>query len=83
MFHPGVTREWVDEGQLPKEQTQSENTEVLKQVVKRGEEATMNPEGLSYPKAECRLERTWTRRSATEVDLPVAKKGMQMQDNGY
>ncbi|RRT53063.1 hypothetical protein B296_00023636 [Ensete ventricosum] len=42
-----------------------EKTEVLKQVVERGEEATMNPEGLSYPKAECRLERRWTRRSAT------------------
>ena len=28
-----------------------ENTEVLKQGVKRGEEATTSPEGLSYPKS--------------------------------
>ncbi|RWW70458.1 hypothetical protein BHE74_00021857 [Ensete ventricosum] len=35
------------------------------QVVERGEEATMSPEGLSYPKAKCRSERWWTQRSAT------------------
>ncbi|RZS23237.1 hypothetical protein BHM03_00056133 [Ensete ventricosum] len=29
-----------------------ENTEVLKQVVERGEEATTSPEGLNYPKAK-------------------------------
>ncbi|RWW82291.1 hypothetical protein BHE74_00009257 [Ensete ventricosum] len=68
------------EGELPKEHTQSEVTEalryagrghtgrdqVLKQVVERGEEATTSPEGLSYPKAKRRLERRWTRRSATD-----------------
>ncbi|RZS12946.1 hypothetical protein BHM03_00044455 [Ensete ventricosum] len=42
-----------------------ENTEVLKQVVERGEKATMSLEGLSYPKAKRRLEMRWTRRSAT------------------
>ncbi|RZR88547.1 hypothetical protein BHM03_00016154 [Ensete ventricosum] len=158
MLRPGVTREWVDEGELPKEQTQSkvaealrcvgrghkwrdrspssshknlntmemslggdmvqrivveyqrtrpskrtllprklwktkstralhqgrgdhawelqsvfpstkgnclENTGVLKQVVERGEEATMSPEGINYPKAKHWLERKWTRRSVT------------------
>ncbi|RWW53944.1 hypothetical protein BHE74_00039514 [Ensete ventricosum] len=40
-----------------------ENIEVLKQVVERGEEATTNPEGLSYSKAECQLKRRWTRKS--------------------
>ncbi|RWV81561.1 hypothetical protein GW17_00057001 [Ensete ventricosum] len=42
-----------------------ENIEVLKQVVERGEEATTNPEGLSYSKAECQLKRRWTRKSVT------------------
>ncbi|RWW83008.1 hypothetical protein BHE74_00008505 [Ensete ventricosum] len=37
-----------------------ENTEVLKQVVERGEEATKSPVGLSYPKTKRRLERRWT-----------------------
>ncbi|RWW49368.1 hypothetical protein BHE74_00044483 [Ensete ventricosum] len=44
---------------------QGRNTAVLKQVIENGEEATTNPEGLSYPKAKRRLERRWTRRSAT------------------
>ncbi|RZR98398.1 hypothetical protein BHM03_00027749 [Ensete ventricosum] len=43
----------------------SENTEVLKLVVERDEEATMSPEGLSYPRAKRRLERRWTRMSTT------------------
>ncbi|RWV79466.1 hypothetical protein GW17_00059387 [Ensete ventricosum] len=38
---------------------------VLKQVVERGEKAMTNLEGLSYPKVKHRLERRWTRRSAT------------------
>ncbi|RWW11040.1 hypothetical protein GW17_00025376 [Ensete ventricosum] len=41
----------------PQVKGQSRNTEVLKQVVERGEEATMSPEGLSYPKAKHRSER--------------------------
>ncbi|RWW20086.1 hypothetical protein GW17_00015825 [Ensete ventricosum] len=61
---------------------QGRNTEVLKRVIERGEEATTSPEGLSYPKAKCRLERRWTRRSAAEADLPSAKKRMHMQGNG-
>ncbi|RRT35112.1 hypothetical protein B296_00044566 [Ensete ventricosum] len=32
-------------------------------VVERGEELIMSPVGLNYPKAQCRLERRWTRRS--------------------
>ncbi|RZS02729.1 hypothetical protein BHM03_00032823 [Ensete ventricosum] len=35
------------------------------QVVERGKEVIMTPVGLSYPKAQCRLERRWTRRSTT------------------
>ncbi|RRT65421.1 hypothetical protein B296_00019755 [Ensete ventricosum] len=35
----------------------SENTGVLKQVVERGEEVTMSPERLSYPRAKHRSER--------------------------
>ncbi|RWW02701.1 hypothetical protein GW17_00034195 [Ensete ventricosum] len=38
-------------------------------VVERGEEATMSPVELSYPKAKRRLERMWTRRSATRRDF--------------
>ncbi|RWW58471.1 hypothetical protein BHE74_00034662 [Ensete ventricosum] len=34
-------------------------------VVERDEEVTTSSEGLSYPKAKRRLERKWTRRSAT------------------
>ncbi|RWW16448.1 hypothetical protein GW17_00019670 [Ensete ventricosum] len=77
MLRPGVIQEWVSEGELPKERTQSEVAEalrcvgrghtwrdqVLKQVVERGKEATMSPEGLSYPKAKRQTERRWTRRS--------------------
>ncbi|RRT61506.1 hypothetical protein B296_00006394 [Ensete ventricosum] len=40
-----------------------EDIVVSKQVVKRGEEATMSPVGLSYPKAKRRLERRWIRMS--------------------
>ncbi|RWV87523.1 hypothetical protein GW17_00050473 [Ensete ventricosum] len=89
MLRPGVTQEWVDEGELPRERTKNqrwrrpynvlaeatsgevvvrncyEDTVVSKQVVERGEEATTSPVGLSYPKAKHRLERRWTRRSAT------------------
>ncbi|RZR86814.1 hypothetical protein BHM03_00014076 [Ensete ventricosum] len=43
----------------------SENTGVLKLVVERGEEATMSPDGLSYPSAKRRLERELTQRSVT------------------
>ncbi|RRT84444.1 hypothetical protein B296_00007303 [Ensete ventricosum] len=43
----------------------SENTGVLKLVVERGEEATMSPDGLSYPSAKRRSEREWTQRSVT------------------
>ncbi|RWW24504.1 hypothetical protein BHE74_00037200 [Ensete ventricosum] len=49
---------FIDQGELLK------NTEVLKQVVERGEEATTSSDELSYPKAKCRSERRWIRRSA-------------------
>ncbi|RWW10519.1 hypothetical protein GW17_00025930 [Ensete ventricosum] len=42
----------------------SKNTEVLKQMVERGEEAMTSLEGLSYPKAKRQSEWRWTRRSA-------------------
>ncbi|RZS25835.1 hypothetical protein BHM03_00059092 [Ensete ventricosum] len=44
---------------------------VLKQVVESGEEATMSPEGLRYPKAKRQLERRWTRRSAIVPQRPI------------
>ncbi|RRT64918.1 hypothetical protein B296_00015067 [Ensete ventricosum] len=52
------------EGKLPKERTQPEpdeskdkvetarRTQILKQVVERGEEAMTSPDGLIYPKAK-------------------------------
>ncbi|RWW71288.1 hypothetical protein BHE74_00020978 [Ensete ventricosum] len=43
----------------------SENTEVLKQVVERGEEAMMSPQGLSNPKPKRRSEWRRPQRSAT------------------
>ena len=51
-----------------------ENTEVLKQGVERGEEATTSPEGLSYPKLSNQLEWRWTRRSATEAYILIVKR---------
>ncbi|RWW70191.1 hypothetical protein BHE74_00022138 [Ensete ventricosum] len=47
-----------------------ENTEVLKQVVERGEEATMSPEGLNYPKAKCLSE--WRRRATGSSFMGLA-----------
>ncbi|RRT49483.1 hypothetical protein B296_00026035 [Ensete ventricosum] len=38
-------------------------------VLERDEEAMTNPKGLSYPKEKRRLERRWTRRSATRRDF--------------
>ncbi|RZR89690.1 hypothetical protein BHM03_00017454 [Ensete ventricosum] len=62
-----------------------EDTVVLKQVVKRGKKATMSPEGLSYQKSKVSVRKevdSEEHHSAAEVDLPIAKKGMQMQGNG-
>ncbi|RWW76651.1 hypothetical protein BHE74_00015248 [Ensete ventricosum] len=83
MFRLGVTREWVDEGQLPKERTQSEVAEALrcvdkghtwrdrmsKQAVERGEEATMSPEGLSYPKSKASV-----KKEVDSEECPVSQK---------
>ncbi|RZS25242.1 hypothetical protein BHM03_00058413 [Ensete ventricosum] len=44
-------------------------------VIENGEEATTNPEGLSYPKAKRRLERRWTRRSATVPQRRIYRLG--------
>ncbi|RWW72738.1 hypothetical protein BHE74_00019447 [Ensete ventricosum] len=40
-------------------------------VVERGEEATMSPVGLNYPKVKRRLERRWTRRSTTVLQRQI------------
>ncbi|RWW73820.1 hypothetical protein BHE74_00018267 [Ensete ventricosum] len=56
----------------------------LQNVVERGEEATMSPERLSYPKAIASVRKevdSEERHSAAEADLPIAKEGTQMQDN--
>ncbi|RWV79661.1 hypothetical protein GW17_00059174, partial [Ensete ventricosum] len=71
-----VSQEWVDEGELLREQikiqrwrrpydvlAEATHGEVVVRVVERGKEATTSPVGLSYPKAKHRLERRWTRRS--------------------
>ncbi|RWW58718.1 hypothetical protein BHE74_00034392 [Ensete ventricosum] len=78
MLRPGVTQEWVEEGELPRERTKNRrwrrpydvlaeatHGEVVVRVVERGEKATTSPVELSYPKAKHRLERRWTRRSTT------------------
>ncbi|RWW01479.1 hypothetical protein GW17_00035479 [Ensete ventricosum] len=62
--HRGVTQEWVDEGELPRERTKNRrwrrpydvlaeatHGEVVVRVIERGEEVTTSPEGLSFPKA--------------------------------
>ncbi|RWW74727.1 hypothetical protein BHE74_00017317, partial [Ensete ventricosum] len=62
-----------------------ENTEVLKQEVERGKEATTSPKGLSYPKSKVSIRNevdSEKRHSAAEADLPIAKEGTQMQGNG-
>ncbi|RWW02827.1 hypothetical protein GW17_00034067 [Ensete ventricosum] len=49
------------------------------QVVERGEEATMSPEGLSYPKAKCKatdsrtmgLAAPWYRRGGTSMESSI------------
>ncbi|RRT33303.1 hypothetical protein B296_00043506 [Ensete ventricosum] len=54
-------------------------------VVKKGEEAMTSPVGLSYPKSKASVRKevdSEEHYSATEADLPIAKKGMQMQVNG-
>ncbi|RRT36130.1 hypothetical protein B296_00030381 [Ensete ventricosum] len=57
-----------------------ENTEVLKQVVERGEEMTTSPEGLSYPKSKaCKvtdsramgLAAPWYCRGGTSVESSI------------
>ncbi|RZS11064.1 hypothetical protein BHM03_00042355 [Ensete ventricosum] len=61
-----------------------EDTVVLKQVVKRGEEATMSPVELGYPKSKVSIIKevdSEEHQSAAEADLPIAKEGMQMQGN--
>ncbi|RZR93622.1 hypothetical protein BHM03_00022177 [Ensete ventricosum] len=53
-------------------------------VVKRGEEATTSPEGLSYLKSKASIRKEMDseeRHSAAETDLPITKEGTQMQDN--
>ncbi|RZS04061.1 hypothetical protein BHM03_00034333 [Ensete ventricosum] len=64
---------------------ESENPEVLKQVVQRGEDVTTSPEGLSYPKSKASVRKEVDSEechSAAEADLPIAKKETQMQSNG-
>ncbi|RWW72866.1 hypothetical protein BHE74_00019292 [Ensete ventricosum] len=85
----GVTQEWVDEGELPRERTKNRRWRRpynvgQGRVVERGEEATTSPEGLSYPKAIASIRKevdSEERHSAAEADLPIAKEGTQMQGN--
>ncbi|RWW66445.1 hypothetical protein BHE74_00026178 [Ensete ventricosum] len=52
------------------------------EVVKRGEEATTSPEGLSYPKAiaSVRMEMdSGECHSTAEADLPMARKGRRYE----
>ncbi|RWW24589.1 hypothetical protein BHE74_00011073 [Ensete ventricosum] len=63
----------IDQGKLLREHRS------VKQAIERGEEATMSSEGLSYPKANRRSERRWTRRSAT---VPQ-KRIYQSRRKGY
>ncbi|RWW38529.1 hypothetical protein BHE74_00056235, partial [Ensete ventricosum] len=61
------------------------NTEVLRQVVERGEEAITSPEGLSYPKSKALVRKEVDSEechSAVEADLLIVKKVMQIQGNG-
>ncbi|RWV96908.1 hypothetical protein GW17_00040337 [Ensete ventricosum] len=56
-------------------------------VVKRDEEATTNPEGLNYPKAKCRSERRWTKRSvivptSMESSIPCSHGGRALLVKG-
>ncbi|RRT32653.1 hypothetical protein B296_00015157 [Ensete ventricosum] len=54
-------------------------------VVERGEEATTSLVGLSYLKSKASVRKevdSKEHHSAAEVDLPIAKEGMQMQGNG-
>ncbi|RZR72460.1 hypothetical protein BHM03_00013695 [Ensete ventricosum] len=52
------------------------------QVVERGEKATTSPEGLNYPKSKASVRKevgSEECHSVAEADLPIAKKGMQIQ----
>ncbi|RWW53538.1 hypothetical protein BHE74_00039966 [Ensete ventricosum] len=65
--------------------SQRTRPKVLKQVVRRGEEATTSSEGLNYPKSKVSVRKevdSEERHSAVEADLPIAKEATQMQDNG-
>ncbi|RWW50272.1 hypothetical protein BHE74_00043483 [Ensete ventricosum] len=58
-----------------------EDTVVLKQVIERGEEATISPVVLNYPKAKCQCKATdsramglaapWYRRGGTSVESSI------------
>ncbi|RWV91933.1 hypothetical protein GW17_00045739 [Ensete ventricosum] len=54
---------------------------VLKQAIERGEEVTMSPKGLSYPKSKASVRKEVDSEechSAAEADLPIVKKGTQV-----
>ncbi|RRT56577.1 hypothetical protein B296_00032105 [Ensete ventricosum] len=124
MLRPSVTREWVGEGELPKERTQSEMAEALRcenrirvsSVIgwqkpcmgvavclsidqgkllrehrgveaggQKGRENDDESKGAQLPKNKASVRKEVDSEecySAAEADLPIAKKGMQMQDNG-
>ncbi|RWW26894.1 hypothetical protein GW17_00008708 [Ensete ventricosum] len=59
MLRSGLTQEWVDEGELPRERTKN------RRWSKGARKRRRVRRGSATQKTKCWLERTWTRRSAT------------------
>ncbi|RZR99019.1 hypothetical protein BHM03_00028491 [Ensete ventricosum] len=69
---------------LRESEKSEEKAEGVEAVVERSEEVTMSPEGLSYPKGKASVRREVDSdecHNATEADLPIMKKGTQIQGN--
>ncbi|RRT80199.1 hypothetical protein BHE74_00028668 [Ensete ventricosum] len=74
MLYSGVTREWMGEGELPKERTQSEVVEALRCLDCSSAHIRLREPDKSKDKAEMEVD-SEEYHNAVEVNLPIAKKG--------
>ncbi|RZS25578.1 hypothetical protein BHM03_00058800 [Ensete ventricosum] len=82
MLCPSVTREWVGKGELSKERTQSELAKALRGQGRQRSDDKSRGAQLLKSKVSVRKEvHSEECHSAVEVDLPIVKKGTQIQGN--
>ncbi|RWW29112.1 hypothetical protein GW17_00006377 [Ensete ventricosum] len=95
MLRPGVTQEWLDEGELPREQTKNRRWRRPYDVVageldcfsahirlREPDKSEDKADGAQLPKSKASVRKevdSEERHSAAEADLPIAKEGMKMQ----